>query len=266
MQDLDEARQDPYATRFRRLEALLGCDPDEMETATVARRLAEGDRIGSSALEELAAHAAGVSAVPLTADDATVIVREKGFDASTQDMVRIHRTGETPAWGTGAAWQAGVSMARALRQQEGLNGEPLSNERLADLAGTSVTAVRDINCVADAMSLLLHTGGAHCRLALRPKWEPGRRFELARLLGDRLCAVADEPLLPATASRTYRQKAQRAFAVELLCPIDAIDDFLGPDLSEDRRHDAAALFHVSPIAIDRQLENDDRFSAAYETG
>ena len=248
------------------MEALLGCDPDEMETATVARRLAEGDRIGSSALEELAAHAAGVSAVPLTADDATVIVRDKGFDASTQDMVRIHRTGETPAWGTGEAWQVGVSVARALRQQEGLNGEPLSNERLTDLAGTSVTAVRDINCVADAMSLLLHTGGAHCRLALRPKWETGRRFDLARLLGDRLCAAADEPLLPATASRTYRQKAQHAFAVELLCPIDAIDDFLGPDLSEDRRHDAAAFFNVSPVAIDRQLENDDRFAVAYETG
>ena len=72
--------------------------------------------------------------------------------------------------------------------------------------------------------------------------------------------------LPADQSpnrRTRRQKAQRAFAAELLCPIDAIDDFLGPDLSEDKRHDAAAFFNVSPVAIDRQLENDNRFAVAY---
>lgn len=262
LQDLDEARQDPYATRFRRLEALLGCDPDEMPTATVARRLAEGDRIGSSALEELAAHAAGVGGVPLTGDDAAAMVREQGFDARTQDMVRV---GATPVWGTCEAWQVGVSMARTLREQERLNCEPLASERLADLAGTSVRAIHDVDRVSDAMSLSLHTAGARCRLALRPKWETGRRFDLARLLGDRLCAATDESLLPATASRTYRQKAQRAFAVELLCPIDAIDDFLGPDLSEDKRHEAAAFFEVSPVAIDRQLENDDRFAVAYET-
>ena len=264
LQDLDEARRDPYATRFRRLEALLGCDPDEMPTATVARHLAEGDRIGSSAVEELAAHAVGVGAAPLTGDDATVIVRQNGFDARTQDMVRVQGTHATPVWGTCEAWQVGVSVARTLREQEGLNGEPLSSERLADLAGTSVRAIHDIDRVTDAMSLSLHTVGAHCRLALRPKWKTGRRFDLARLLGDRLCAATDESLLPATASRTYRQKAQRAFAVELLCPINAIDDFLGPDLSEEKRHQAAAFFDVSPVAIDRQLENDDRFAMAYE--
>ena len=262
--DLEAARQDPDETRFRRLEALLGFDPDEAAPADIARRIADSDRMGRSALEELAAHAAGIGAVPLAGDDIATIAKERGFDAKTQDMAQVNETGDMPAWGTCEAWQFGAAMAQALRKQEGLDGEPLANGQLADLAGTSASAIRDIGRVAGPMSLLLRATGAHCRLALRPKWETGRRFDLARLLGDRLCANTDEPLLPATASRTYRQKAQRAFAVELLCPIDAIDDFLGPDLSEDKRHDAAAFFNVSPVAIDRQLENDDRFTPAYE--
>lgn len=264
-QDLDEARKDTRATRFRRLEALLGFDPDEANEATVAQCLADADRMGNKALEELAAHAAGVGAMQLTGDDVATIVGQDGFDAKAQDMARVHETGDIPPWGTCAGWQIGVSMARALRRQEGLNGEPLANERLAELAGTSPTAICDFNRNTDAVSLSLDMEGAHSRLALRPKWETGRRFDLARLLGDRLCVAADEPLRPATAARTYRQKVQRAFAVELLCPIDAIDDFLGPDLSEDKRHDAAAHFNVSPVAISRQLENDDRFAVMHET-
>ena len=258
--DLDEGRQDPDQTRFRRLEALLGFDPDEAAPEDIARRLDDDGRMGSSALEELAAHAAGVDAMPLAGDDVAMIARQHGFDGKTRDMVQVRGTGDNSVWGTCEAWQLGVAMAQALRKQEGLNGEPLANKRLADLAGTSARAIHDTDRVADAMSLLLRATGANYRLALRSNWETGRRFDLARLLGDRLCADTDEPLLPATASRTYRQKVQRAFAVELLCPIDAIDDFLGPDLSEDNRRDAAAFFNVSPVAIDRQLENDDRFA------
>lgn len=267
--DLDQARQDRYETRFRRLEALLGFDPDEAPQADVDRRLADGDRIGSKALEELAAHATGVGAAPLAGDDVAVIAEVAGFDANPQDMARVLETGGVPAWGTCEAWQVGVAMAKELRRQERLNGEPVANARLADLAGTSPAAISDLGRTTDAMSLsfdAVDTAGGRCRFALRPKWETGRRFDLARLLGDRLCAGLHEPLAPATASRTYRQKVQRAFAVELLCPIDAIDGFLGSDLSEDKRHDAAGFFNVSPVAIDRQLENDDRFAVARDAG
>ncbi|MYA16932.1 MAG: hypothetical protein F4Z28_09290, partial [Gammaproteobacteria bacterium] len=68
---------------------------------------------------------------------------------------------------------------------------------------------------------------------------------MARLIADRLFENnIGDPLLPATQSYIYRQKAQRAFAAELLAPIDAEDDFLDGDRSEDRHNDAAEHFNV----------------------
>ena len=93
-------------------------------------------------------------------------------------------------------------------------------------------------------------------VALRSKWETGRRFDLARLLGDRLLGQT-EPMLPATRAYTYRQKAQRAFAAELLCPYQAVRGFLGADRSEERREEAAAHFEVSPFAISTTLANNE---------
>ena len=83
------------------------------------------------------------------------------------------------------------------------------------------------------------------------RWETGRRFDLARLLADRLCMndLDDEPLHPATQSYTYRQKVQRAFAIELLAPIAAVDDFLDGDTSEEKQKDAAGHFNVSEQAM-----------------
>ena len=98
--------------------------------------------------------------------------------------------------------------------------------------------------------------GSRSRIALRSKWEAGRRFDLARLLGDRLLGQ-DEPLLPATRAYTYRQKAQRAFAAELLCPYHAVRDFLGTDRSAERREEAASYFNVSPLAISTVLVNNE---------
>ena len=79
-----------------------------------------------------------------------------------------------------------------------------------------------------------------------------------RLLGDRLLGHV-EPLSPATRAYTYRQKAQRAFAAELLCPYEAVCDFLGNDRSEERCHDAASHFNVSSLTVSTVLLNNERF-------
>ena len=97
---------------------------------------------------------------------------------------------------------------------------------------------------------------------LRSRWKTGRRFELARLIGDRvLAARADRPaetLFPATRTYSYRQRAQRAFAAELLSPFAAVDDMLADDLSEDRQTDASRHFGVSPTTIRIRLVNHGR--------
>ena len=96
-------------------------------------------------------------------------------------------------------------------------------------------------------------------MALRSRWATGRRFDLARLLAERLLPpVGAEPLRAVTRSYTYGQKAQRAFAAEFLAPIDAVDAFLSGDYSEDRQQEAADHFQVSWYTIRSLLVNNHR--------
>jgi Zn-dependent peptidase ImmA (M78 family) len=71
-------------------------------------------------------------------------------------------------------------------------------------------------------------------------------------------ALAGGALHPATDAATYRQKAQRSFAAELLSPFSAVDDMLEGDYSEDRQDDVAEHFNVSPRTINTLLKNHGR--------
>jgi Zn-dependent peptidase ImmA (M78 family) len=97
---------------------------------------------------------------------------------------------------------------------------------------------------------------------LRSNYPTGRRFELARLLGDQLASGHKEPLALVSGAYTYRQKLQRAFAAELLCPFDALDDFLNGDYSESKQEDAAHHFDVSERVVTRQLVNHGRLDSS----
>ena len=255
-QDIKHAREDEALSRFRRFEARLGHDPDEIDENEILTSLANAARLGQDALEELAAHPWHGTGVP-SAAEVEETSRLHGFDSRPRDAVRLHSRDGIPAWGSCAAWKVGVTAARALRHQESLNGETLENPRLADLAGTMEAAIGDPR-PTKSISFTFDDGNGGSRLALRSKWETGRRFDLARLVGDRLCVDGEEPLLPATQSSTYRQKVQRAFAAELLCPFEAVDAFLGGDLSEERCNDAAEHFKVSPLTIRTLLVNNGR--------
>ena len=106
------------------------------------------------------------------------------------------------------------------------------------------------------MAFALDDRRAGGRIVLRSHWRTGRRFEAGRLLADRLLAGTDDKLRPATGAATYRQKMQRAFAAELLCPVESLLDVLADDFSEDARTTAAELFGVSPLAVTAVLANN----------
>ncbi|MDD3449040.1 MAG: hypothetical protein PHF72_08440, partial [Gammaproteobacteria bacterium] len=79
---------------------------------------------------------------------------------------------------------------------------------------------------------------------------------LARLVADHIYRSAGDRLLPATDARTARQKFQRAFAQEFLCPFTALSDFLGStEPTDDRIEEAADLFNVSPLLVKTTLVN-----------
>jgi hypothetical protein len=120
---------------------------------------------------------------------------------------------------------------------------------IAMLAGTKVATITAKDDVRSAkLSFVLDEGAMDSRIVLWSFRQTGRRFNLARLIGDRLID-ASGALHPATRASTYRQKAQRAFAAELLSPFDAVDEFLAGDYSAERQDDAAGVFGLDPTVI-----------------
>ena len=258
---LERERDEEAAAAFRRMEAILGHDPGEGDDNEIRECLADAATLGQDAVAELATHAGQGGEHPMRASELTESARRTGFDAYARDAVQIDSAESIPAWGTCEAWRIGLAMARAVRQTAGLNGQPIKNTRLTDLAGTSRNVVEDINRTTGNISFVLDGENGRSRIALRSKWETGRRFDLARLLADKLCSNhIDEPLHPVTRSYTYRQKLQRAFAAELLAPIEAVDDFLDGDTSEEKQKDAAGHFNVSEQAMWSLLVNNHRIS------
>ncbi len=265
--ELKAEREDTELARFRRLEAQLGRDPDEVNEDSILRHLRDAATLGEEALGEMAADTALQGHSPdrmITAEDVTLIAYRSGFDANPNDVIRLDERTDVPSPGEVEAWRMGVRAARALRDQEHLDGQPISDERLAEFAGTTRNAITESVRRSDHMSFALDQDDGGARVSLRSKWETGRRFELARLVGDRLFGsqviCSAEPLFPATRSYSYRQKMQRAFAAELLSPFASVDEMLGGDYSEEKQNDTAEHFNVSPMTIQTQLLNNRRIS------
>ena len=125
---------------------------------------------------------------------------------------------------------------------------PVSDRRLAALYGVQEPILKGSSrkaCHRICALAKMAKAGPPCE----PTGRRGRRFELARLLADRLLFDEDERLHPATRTYTYRQKMQRAFAGEFLCPIGSLTDYLVGDYSDDAKEDAADRFRVSPLAV-----------------
>ena len=264
--ELRAEREDADVARFRRLEARFGCDPDEADEGTIRHRLDDAAALGEEALGEVAADVAFHGNGPdgmMSADGIADTADRDGFDANPNEAVRLDDATDMPSATEAEAWRVGEYAARKIRDQEGLDGRPISDERLADLAGTKRNVISERSKRSDRISfVLVDRDGDHARVALGSKWETGRRFELARLVGDRLLGDRmDRPaerLFPATRAYSYRQKMQRAFAAELLSPFAAVDEMSGGDYSEDRQNDVAEHFGVSPMTIRTQLVDHGR--------
>jgi hypothetical protein len=259
--DLTSEREDGSMSRFRRFEALLGSDPDELDPADIEHRLNDAQILGERALDEIAIGSVSQGITlngMLSAQEISEITHQVGFEIRPGDGVSVDTAGMSQ-WGSRAAWRVGVSAATAIRDQEMLGDGPLTNEVLAGLAGTVSGAIsaggQDIG-----FSWVLSDDSGFARVALRSRWDTGRRFELARLMGDRIFAERTygerEPLSPATRSYSYRQKAQRAFAAELLSPWPAVKGMLGSDYSEENQELIADHFQVSYRTINTLLLNN----------
>jgi len=251
--DLLEERSSPKIALRRKFEALLGYEVDEASENLLERLVRDSSKLGEGGVQELAA-ARVEGASPATSAQIIEMAERSGFALNPKDAVRLRQPLSMPLPSAVPAWRRGVAAAKALREQERLGDDKISNHRLCQLAGVPDATISENDRSGGPISFTFDERPSKGRLVLRSSYETGRRFDIARLLGDRIVA-SNGALRPATRTYTYRQKLQRAFAGEFLCPFEKLTEVLGGDFSDDTIQDVARDFNVSVLTVRTLLVN-----------
>lgn len=149
------------------------------------------------------------------------------------------------------SWEKGWNQARAVRRILGLADQDVFDLSSFMNSIDQPTADRGLQAVGGS------TGGSGPLAVIEPgRPVSSRRFTLSRALWHYLWE--SEPLFLVTTAYTERQKAERAFAAELLAPAHGIGELLSvsPEIAiQDDLDGIAAHFQVSPMVIKHQLDN-----------
>ena len=248
-------RQDLALSKWRKLEAIMGFDPDEAPDYLVVGLQEAADNYGSCAVEEVAAASQGkalevikeLSGAPLAESIGLCI---PGFDGLRQELSNIRSTL--------FPWQRGEEAARIARRAWSLGEGPVSTELIADIFGFRQELITEPSKRRGPMSAGFRKDRSpdHFNIFLNTSYPSNRRFALMRLVGDNLTAPSDDKLLPASDIKTYRQKFQRAFAQEFLCPYRELKEFIvSSEPNDDDIEDAAQHFGVSSLLVTSVLVN-----------
>lgn len=256
-EELREERSDPELSSWRKLEALLGFDPDAAPEELASKLAKEKARIGEGAIDELAA-ADQRSPLDVLHDVETSLAASKwAFRSEAVDKI----TWDLDGLACELPWKMAECAAKAARSAWDLDRGPIDTARLAELLGVPQTAITADYSQITPLAAGYRNGDANGRIGivLKSPYPENRRFELIRILGDCLIAGRDDHLLPVTKAKTFRQKFQRAFAQEVLCPWADLDGFVGPDEPDDDIIGGAArYFNVSQRLIETTLVNKGR--------
>ena len=247
---LQSERDDPTVAVWRKLEAMLGFDPDDAPDGLVGGLEALTRRYGSDPLQEAALAHQGEEATSTlkncieAAESSNVLVRAP----FAFDTIKVDRASLQPPW------LLAVDAANQLRHWLSVPPGPIRNTRLSKIVGTNIdylkTKRRSTFNIPYALRLRHETGS---RVALRSTWSHLRRYELCRSLGDIIWS-RDDAMGPLSAAKSERQKFQRAFAQGFLCPFADLQAYINIDKpGDDDIHAAARHFHVSERLIEATL-------------
>lgn len=253
-----EERADADLFNFRKLEAQLGFDPDDAP-AELMRRLADlACRIGKGAVGELAPVCAG-DRPDFTLGQILEFGESRGTEGHIEGSAALSSVLDGTEFGASEPWVRGGLLAEKARRVWGLGTEPVSDARLAEVVGVPhETFERAATTESHSPAGLAIRDGDDLRLLFHRKNRPGRRFEASRFIADHLASSGVDRWLLAADTGTARQKLQRAFAVEFLCPFDALEEFLAADYSAETIEDAGDYFGVSGLAVKSHLANHGR--------
>jgi len=161
-------------------------------------------------------------------------------------------------------WSQGYRMARLFRKRLSLDSvsRPTSIRSLSRMLGNQ--CFRRASGTAATHAVVSRTDGGktgiHLRKRGRKKWEYlSEEFAFARAVGDAVCFPDNEISIVNGLKSAERQAVGRAFAAELLAPIEIILDMrdAGKDVEE-----IADSLKVSSLTVAHQIENKDRIESA----
>lgn len=255
--EVTEERKDEELGTLRKFEAQLGFEVDDAPEELIQHLSAVSRDEGVEAAEEIA---------PACASDnpGQTLQRIFEFAQSSGTHGRIEFPPSLSAALMGVAgeseepWKRGRFLATEARRAWGLGENPVPDSRIAELLQipTNTIVGERSGAARLPMGLAIRRDGMdNLNLLFRKRNRPGVRFEAARFIVGHLLASPRERWLPATDAKTARQKVQRAFAAEFLCPFDALEEFLAGDFSPEVIEEAGARFGVSELAVKSHLAN-----------
>jgi hypothetical protein len=148
-----------------------------------------------------------------------------------------------------------------MRKAYHLGSRPITDQELAAMLAIPVSAFQKGPAAGARLPLgfaIRNGRSGDLKLLFRKRNRPALRFEATRMIGDQVSTPVQERWLPVTDAGTARQKTQRAFAIEFLCPISALDEYLRSDFSVEAVEEAGEHFGVSELAVRSHLANHGR--------
>ena len=254
-------RRDQAVVAQRRLEALLGFDPEEAPDQLIASLQQWASRAGCYAVEEVAA-AAKASALDVLRN---LVDRLQKSDVSMRIESALDISGKylhrSPA--TNLRHERAAVAAKLARDVWGLGSGPVSNAVLCDLLSipNDYLGYQSTNGLQVSAGLRNGHDQNVVKMVMRAKVPAGRRFEIMRLVADHIVAPREDHILPVTSAKTDRQKFQRSFAQEFLLPFEELYAHLGRPRPGEREvtdyeiEDVAEKYEVSPLLVRTTLVN-----------
>ncbi len=158
-------------------------------------------------------------------------------------------------------WDAGYRWARRLRENLGLDGQPLSTmAQVGEVLGEDVESLdevmRPVNFFTKAPLIdgVVTSQDESPAFAFRTLRDDARRFHFCRALAEVLASPYSDALI--TKAHSERQQRNRAFAAEFLAPSSSLRQrVLLPTIYGDDIDELAEEFGVSSRVIEHQITN-----------
>lgn len=246
-------RNDPELAGWRRLEACLGFDPDTAPDAVVNALVNLEDVAGEEGVEE-AAHAQPGANAAQSLSSVIEATRESKVEVDLSLANNLKRDWNLPSYAS--PWEMAEAAATELRSIIGVTSGRLVHTVFADVFKARWDDLKSATATARDLPYGARIGGeTKSRVALQTSISKphDRRFEFARLFGDAVW-LKDANFGIVSRSKSDRQKFQRAFARNFLCPFEHLQREIDvKDPTPEAMEIAAKKFLVHPSVVRDQL-------------